>query len=369
MQNPIAKIIDIRILYLYLLRTVLPPFIVSFSLFAFFVETLDILVNLIRYLDRGVPLISILEIQWLYLPTSLSYALPVAILFSITFSIGQLYSNNELIAVFVSGVSLIKFVIPLLLLGALMSVGNFYFKEEIVIRTLREKNELTRIYLNQSLTDTNSQVAILQDGGNIVYYSNLYDDSKKTLFQPLILITDSDNLLEYRLNADEASWDGRIWVFKNASIYRFQPETREYVLEQRQTFTDDRVASPPSNFLRIISNVDEMKFDDALQYIEQLKSSGYPYQKLLTDAYARIPLSFSPFVVMVLACLSGSVFRRNTLLLSLLNALISAVIYYSSDLIGSVLAARGLIPPVVGAWLGFSMIIVLSVAVYKFLVR
>lgn len=369
LTKPNIQIIDIRILYRYLLRVVIPPFLVSFALFTFFVETLDILVNLIRYLDRGITLFDILRLQWLYLPTSLSYALPVAILFSVTFSIGQLYANNELIAVFVSGVSLLKFVIPLILLGIVLSVGNFYFKEEVVIQTFREKNELTRIFLNQNLDRTNSHVAILQDGGNIVYYTDLYDDVKKELHRPIIIVTDSDNNLIYRLNASIAVWNEKSWVFKEVNLYRFNALAQDYSLEHYNTFTDPALISIPENFQRVISNVDEMPYNDALAYIEKLKNSGYPYQKLLTDTYARIPLSLSPFIVMIAACLSGSVFRKNTLLMSLLNALVAAVIYYSADLVGSVMAARGILPPIIGSWLGFFATMLLSITIYKLFIK
>lgn len=364
-----VRIVDISILYIYLLRVVIPPFLVSLTLFTFFVETLDILVNLIRYLDRDITLLDILRLQWLYLPTSLAYALPVSILFSVTFSIGQLYANNELIAVFVSGISLLKFVMPLILIGVFLSVGNFYFREEVVIQTFREKNELARVFLNQNLDRTNSHVAILQDGGNIVYYTDLYDDVKKELHRPIVIVTNRANTLIYRLNAKSAVWDDTAWIFKEVNIYRFNTITQSYSLEYHRAFTDPMLITSPSNFQRVISNVDEMAFDDALAYIEQLKDSGYPYQKLLTDTYARIPLSLSPFIVMIAACLSGGVFRKNTLLMSLLNALIAAVIYYSADLTGSVLAARGILPPLVGAWLGFVATILLSIAIYKIFIK
>lgn len=361
--------INLRILYLYLFKVVIPPFLTSLLLFTFFIETLDILVNLIRYLDRNVPVESILQIQLFYLPSSLTYALPVAILFSVTFSIGQLYANNELIAIFVAGVSLLRFIMPLLVLGIVLSIGNFYFQEHVVINSFRSKNELTRVYLNQEISQSNSQVAILQEGGNIIYYADFYDNISKVLFDTIIVMTDVDNQLEMRINASQSTWTGNLWLFEDVNIYTFDPKTEKYHLEYFQEYSNPRINTSPENFKRIIGNIDEMSYSDALEYIRQLKASGHAYQKLLTDTYARIPLSFSPFIVMLLACFAGSIFKKNTMLMSLLNALISAVVYYSADLIGSILATRHLIPPLMGAWAGFIITIVISIGVYKYLVR
>ena len=361
--------IKIKIFYAYIIRTVIPPFLISFLLFTFFVETLDVVVNLIKYLDRAVPLMDIMYLQWLYLPTSMSYALPIAILFSVSFSIGSLYANHELIAIYISGVSLFRLIIPLLLLGIMLSVGNFYFREYIVIDTLREKNELTRLYLNQQLTQSNSQVAIIQDGGNVVYYADFYDDNTKELDNPIIIITDNNNKLQMRINADDAVWTGSEWVFSDVNMYVYDSATETYQVQRATQFTDPSLTVDPENFQRIITNIDEMRYGDALEYIEQLKGSGYAYAKLLTDTYARIPLSLSPLVIMFISCLSGSLFKKNTMLLSLLNALLTSIVYYSVDLMGSILATRDILPPLIGAWLGFGITFMLSISVYKFLIK
>ena len=352
------------ILHKYLLRAWIPVFFTSLLLFTLFVETLDIFVNLIRYLNQNVPWGQILYIQYLYLPSSFSFALPVAVLFSVSFTMSSLYSHNELIAIYASGISLLRFVLPLLFLGIVLGVGNFFFKEMIVIDTFREKNEITKIALNQDLGKSNTDVSVLQDGGNIIYRASFYDDINKTLSSPIVIETDNNGRMIRRIDANTAAWNDGRWVFNNVKIFDYtQNNTVGLTIED--TLIDSVFNAQPEDFQSLTSNIDEMRYNDALLYVDNLKNNGLSYRKLLTDTYSRIPLAISPLIVMIIACFAANAYGKNTFFVSLLVSLMAAIIYYSVDLMGSVLASRLLVPPIVGAWLGTAITILLSIILYR----
>ncbi len=377
----------ISILHRYLIRLFIPTVVVSLSFFTLFVETLDIFVNLLRYLYQEVPWLTILKIQYLYLPQSVSYALPVALLFSVSFTMSSLYSQNELIAVYASGVSLIRFVLPLLFIGLLLGVGNFFFKEYVVIDTFKQKNELTRISLDQDLAGSNANVAVLQDAGKILYRASFYDDGDKSLSDVVVIETDlSNHSFVRRIDAASARWDETQWVFYDAKVFEYAPKqnaapnsetTSEgsitaseeahvpVALTLHDTFSDPVFNSEPSNFRHVVSSVDEMRYREAVAYVKTLKENGLSYRKTLTDTHGRIPLSISPFIVVVIACFAANAYGKNTFFVSLLMSLIMAVIYYSIDLIGSVLASRLIVSPFVGAWLSTLSILLLSILLYR----
>ena len=54
----------------------------------------------------------------------------------------------------------------------------------------------------------------------------------------------------------------------------------------------------------------------------------------------------------------GGRFRRNVLLMNLLAALIATVVYYVAQMIASILAKNGYLPPAAGA--GLALLIVLA---------
>ncbi len=354
--------ISLGIIHRYLLKMVFYPIIVSLLLFSFFVQMIDILTNLLRYLIKEVPLSTILQIQYLYIPTSISFALPISILFSISFTVSNFYAHNELISIYCSGISLLKFVQPLLILGLILSIANFFFKENVVINSAKKRTEIIRQVLYQKRDKSNVDVVASQDG--IIYRANYYDDTNISLSQVTIIET-KENTFFRRIDANIARWKTNKWVFEDAKLYTYNKNTRNIDIELINSFSNPTLNLSPELFKKTANNVDDMRYDEALAYIKSLKKTGQPYRKLLTNIYSRIPWAISPLIVMIIACFAANSYGKNTFLMSLLTALITAVIYYSSDLIGTVLASRQILPPIMGAWFGVFIISIVSVGLYK----
>jgi len=93
------------ILDLYLVRLFISTLVVTLLFFILIFQIADIFANIFKYMQNDVPLVSILKIMYFYVPKCLSNSLPIAILFSASFSLGTFYSNNELIVIYASGVA------------------------------------------------------------------------------------------------------------------------------------------------------------------------------------------------------------------------------------------------------------------------
>ena len=66
----------------YLVRQFMPIFFVAIAMFMLLLSIIDLFSNLVRYLNYEVPFSQIMKISLFYLPKSLSYALPIALLFA-----------------------------------------------------------------------------------------------------------------------------------------------------------------------------------------------------------------------------------------------------------------------------------------------
>ena len=117
----------------------------------------------------------------LYVPKTIWYAGPIAFLFSITYILSDLYANNEMTAIFASGISLYRFVAPLIIISVIFSFGLFYLEDKLVVSTLEQKNDLQETLLGTKEDADNSNIIVLSDNGKITYKANRYDDSKRQL--------------------------------------------------------------------------------------------------------------------------------------------------------------------------------------------
>jgi len=342
-----------RKLDIMVLRQFLPVFLVALLLFTLIIELADLFSNVVSYLNQNVSPGAILRVQLLYLPKSLSYALPICLLFSVSFTLGTLYSNNELISVFGSGVPLARFVLPLLVIGGLFSVGSFFFQERVVIGTLQQKTDLSHELLNMRQSASNTEVTVLADNGRIVYYAQYYNDATSTLNNLIVVIRNSKGELTRRIDADWAVWNRNMWELHNVRDFTRQKEQGQDDLVQTRhdTFSDPALNLPPETFGRISSGkVDEMQLPDARTWIASLRKAGLPFRSALTSYYERYSFALTPFIVVLMSSAIGGRFKKNILLMSLLVSLVLSVIYYVTQMLAGLLSNIGLIEPVVGAW-------------------
>ena len=348
------------------LKQFIPVFIVTIVFFIILLQIFDLFANLFQYLNNEVPIRSILYVSLLYLPKCVSFALPIALLFAISFTLGNLYANNELIAIFGSGISLIRFTSPLIFTGLLMIVFSFYFEDKVVIPTYKQKNAISMELMGLKPSFSNTNFTIISGNGNIIYNLDYYNDGSRTMSNIIIIERDYEGSFIRRIDAESARWDSNdlIWIFQKCRIFQWDNK-HEYIEEQsKSTYTDPKLNETPDTFRKVTRNVDEMSISDAKKWISSLKKAGLPYREALTNYYLRFSFALTPFIVTIISCALGGKFKKNILLMSLLSSLILSVVYYVIQMIMALMSKMGYVPPIAGAWT--SVIIFLIVGTWLF---
>ncbi len=338
----------------------------SILFFVLILELLDIFSNLWRYINNGVPLNQILHVALLYFPKCVVFSLPISVLFSIAYTLGNFYANNELIAIFGCGVSLYKFVLPFILMGILLSTLSFYFEEKVVIRTYREKGELTYDLLNRQRNYNNANVTIIDHANNRIYHADYYNDDEQVLSN--VVITENDGSpWPVRLDAAVAEWNGEenCWVFHNAVKFQWDQEKNLYTMTQHKNMVDKSYDQAPDSFRNISRNIEEMEMETAKAWIDSLRKAGLPYRESLTEYYKRFSFTFTPLIVALISISFTGKFRKNVLLMSLLSSMIIAAGYYILQMMLMLFAKMGYIPPLVGAWGALFTFIIISLIMLK----
>jgi len=353
-----------KTLHRMVFREFIPIFIFSLLFFILILQLVDIFANLWRYLNNDVPLLQIGQVAYHYLPKCVSYSLPISLLFSISYTLGQFYSRNELIMVFGSGISLYHFILPFIAAGIILSAFSFYFEEYAVISNFNKKEELTRQLLNQKETFSNTNVTVLSNDAKIVYHAEYYNDSTKTLSQLVLIERNGNGTIKRRINAEYANWKQNQWVLHNCTVYSYKKDSKDFLMSKEDQIQSENYSDKPTTFQKDSRDIEKMQTQAAKEWIDSLKNSGLPYKQKLTDYYRRFAFALTPLVVALLSSAIGGRFRKNILLMSLLTSLVLSVIYYVSQMVTSILAKLHYLQPMLGAWLpvivfGFAGIILL----------
>ncbi len=350
-----------RTLYGMVLRTFLPVLALALVFFILILQLVDLFTNLWRYLSYNVGMLQIAYVALLYLPKCVSYAIPVALLFAVSFTLGSYYTNNELISVFGSGISLHRFVLPFLFIGLALSIGGYFFDQYVVIETYKEKNTTMQRLLNQKASLSNTNITVLSQNGFVIYHADYYNDDNKALSNVIVIIRNDDGSFSKRIDAEWGEWRDSRWVLHNCRVFNKLTTDYHVIDEIVETYTDPLLYEAPLTFQKTTRNVDEMKTEEALEWINSLKRAGLPYKGSLTEYYKRFAFAMTPLIVAFISSALGSRFKKNILLMSLLLSLVLSVMYYVTQMVTILLAKLGYIHPVAGAWTGSIFFVLIGI--------
>jgi len=345
----------------YLLRQFLPIFIVAISMFVFLLLLIDLFSNLVRYLNNEVPFITIMQITIYYIPKSLSYALPISLLFASAYTLGDLYARNELTTIFSSGIPFWRFSVSLIAVGIFASIFSFFLDDKLVIHTLKTKTDLSRRALNYHVSEKNSDIVIKANNGRLIFSVDYYDYENLILNGLSIVEMDDDGRFVSQIRAPSAKWEETYWDFTDAVIYQYEND----ILRVRPLIDNTSYNEPPDMFRRHAVNVDDLSAKEAGLLVQDLRSVGLPFIKAQANYYHRFSFAATSLIVMILSISMGGRFRKNILLMSLFASLSVAVVYYIAEMLSMTLAGLNYIPPVVGAWFPVFLFIIVGVILVR----
>ncbi|MBP3773661.1 MAG: LptF/LptG family permease [Treponema sp.] len=348
----------------YLFRKVIPLFFGALIFFAMVLVLVDLMMNLWNFISNGVSGLKVLRIMALYVPKCFWYATPIAILFAVSYTLSDLYANNELIAIFASGISLTRFTFPLLIFAFGMSFALFFFDDKIVVPTYAKKTAEQEEVLNKDKTLNNDKIVILSENGNICYKADFYDDGAKRLSSLYIIIRKEDKSLDSIIRADSASWHDEKWLLSGGIQYTQKDGSIKAGSVSQEIL--DRLTEPPETFQNNVISVETVDSATAKVYIEHLQKAGLPFAEPMSLYYKKYSFPFILFIVVFLSVgLSGKT-RKNVMLMSLASCISAAVLFYVTQMITMLLAKFGAISPFMGAWFPVFMFVVIATVVLRY---
>jgi lipopolysaccharide export system permease protein len=345
----------------YLVRQFVPIFIVATAMFMMLLSLIDLFAHLVRYLNYEVPFLQIMKINLFYMPKSFSYALPISLLFASAYTLGDLYARNELTSVFSSGIPFWRFSLPLVFIGILASVFSFFFDDNVVIPTLRVKNELSRHFLHQQAAESNSDIVIKAKDGQIIYSVDYYDYRAQVLNGISIVEQDSQGNFVSLVRSQRAAWTGEYWDLVNPIMYYWE----NGVIRPRYLPPMDIYREEPDMFRRHAVKAEELPAMQVRLLVNDLKIAGLPFIVAQAEFYHRFSFATASLIVMILSISMGGRFRKNILLMSLLASLSAAVVFYVIEMITMMMAKLGYIPTIIGAWFPVVIFIILGLLLLR----
>lgn len=320
----------------------------------------DLVEMLDKFIDKEVPRKIIFLYYFYYAPLIVVMALPVSVLLATVFTIGSFAQKNEMAAMKALGYSLYQVMGSLLTVGFFISVLSFFLAEGVVAQATKKKEDIRREYMEKTPGQISSRLRNLeiQESPDTIITIGYYD-SEKAIAYKIKVETYREHRLVSRLDTPSMRWDGAVWIVEEGYQRFFNGET-ETAVPIRDTLSF-RFQFDPKELQAAQISQDEMGFKDLLRFIRRIDRSGGGIHGLLTDLHFKIAFPVSSFIIVLFSVPIAYNRRKKSLAVGFGISLVVCFFYFGLVKIGQTFGQKGILPPILSAWLGNGIMGVCSV--------
>ena len=338
-----------RILRNYVLKEFLSAFFLSMFVLTFVM----ILGNLIKLADlivtKGIPIMTAGKLFLYLIPFLFSFILPISTLAGVLLSIGRLSSDNELIAIRSGGVNLFKILLPILVVGLILSLFSILLNNEIIpVSHLKSREVLVEL-------GSQNPAAALEAGTFITAFDK---------FIIFIYRIDGYKFSNIRIYEPQGANKPPRTIIAKKGEFILVPEKKILKLKLIDGTSDEINPRDPENFYKLNfktyfmnidfkkqtdKNVDKKSKDMTLSELRQQMSdfmkNKIDISPILTEIYKRYALAFSCLIFIVIGAPFAMITRRREKSINFAFAFIIIAFYYLLLIGFQTLSTEGTIAP------------------------
>jgi lipopolysaccharide export system permease protein len=344
----------LRILDRYILGELTKTVFIGLLAFIAVFISLDMVENVDDFVDADVGLPTIFKYYAFQVPHIFTLTLPVAVLISCLFTVGQMARHTELVAIKASGIRFGRTVVPLLfagLLASLLSLGVSEIVEPSANSTVRR---IKAQEIKRSASDRSQRMRdniSYRGKGGVFYFAPKYD-TRLNVMKDVVVEKSSKGDLVFRVNAEEAAWEDSTWVFSEAYVRWFSEggeiEREAYI--PRGSLPG--VRDDPGDIVREQRKPEEMSYRELSRLVSRIEESGGDPTRYKVGLHMKISFPFTNLIVVLIGSPLSARLRRGGLAVGMGLGLSLTFVYYGFIRVGQTLGDQGVLPAIPAAWLG-----------------
>lgn len=345
-----------KLLRNYFLREFVGPLFLGLGVLTFVM----ILGNLIKIaelvINKGVDIFSVGKLFLFMIPYLLTYIVPIAVLTAILLSLGRLSGDNEIIAIRASGISLFGLVVPLLVLGLILSLVLVVFNDRVI--------PYAHYATRRTLMDigVKNPAACLEPGVFINSFQNYI------LF---IYRIDENKLTNVRIYEPQPDGKPTRTIIAKKGEFIAIPEKNLVKLKLMEGTSDEPDPDNPSNFYKLnfktyfmslnLSQAQDrgelekkpkdMTIKELKAEIARLEKEGVDAAPLVTQIHKKVSLAFSTLAFILIGTPLAIITRRREKTINFGITFLVVGTYYLLLITFEALSLQGHLPPLLAMWL------------------
>lgn len=322
-----------------------------------FKEIFRILVKSGSSVDKGIVIIG------LEIPEILSLTIPISLLLAAFLTFQKLSGQSELIALRAAGISFLRILRPVALLGLLTTALVFFMSEYVVpvSSPLAKKLYVYALYKNPVPTKSLQGFSYFEkDSKNRIKRIFYVRSMKEQTLKNVIIVDVEKKGLAQIFTASEAEWSPAKggWTLKKGNSHYIKPDSEEGGPSVNLVSDFDSLFMPsglnPMRILKKASSFRELNYLQLREFINEHKEGNVETPRL-NDALASFHNKFAyPFSCVLLALIGatlGVVGRRKTVNWGYILLGFVVLVYFMSHTLFMSFAETGVMNAFVSVWI------------------
>lgn len=301
--------------------------------------------NTARY---NAPTPSLIEYYTLATPGLMYQMMPVACLLATIFTLSVLGKNNELVALFSSGMSLARVCTPILTLVMLISSVSFVLYDRLLPVVNQKKSYVYYVEIKKQpgLYSTVKTNRIWYRSGNVLFnIKTLQPDKAEAQGLTMYYFDGAWDLIQM-ITASRVQIEGTKWNLFNGTVTLFSNETGSPLT---QDFTEKSivVSEETRDLQKGEQGTETLSLGELKRFIQRNKESGLETLRYEVDYYAKFSFGLAAFVMSFIG-IPFSVARQRSggAAINVGITLLLAFGYYAAYSSGITLGRHGALPPI-----------------------
>jgi len=353
----------------WVLGQIIPPMIFAISAFTVISLSVGVMFDLIRKIvEFGLPLFLALKVLFFSLPSFLVLSFPMAVLLSTLLAYGKLSSNSELLALKSLGIKTSRIISPAIALSIFMTGLTFYFNDNLVPASNKLAETTLRAGIGSSFSaeqgkdnimfsrycsriNASNKPTKINTFLTHIFYASWYENN---IMQGVTVLDFSREDFQQILKAKNGKFDKKSssWIFSEGSIVSIDPSGQTTNIKFKE-YTYPFVEGP-MELAKVPKDANEMTLKQAIQAEKIYEKTGN--LKEVRRIKVRIQEKFTlPFACLVFGLIGSSLGSKSNLRSSKSQgfglSVILILIYYVMSFIFSSFGVKGILPPILAAWL------------------
>jgi lipopolysaccharide export system permease protein len=347
----------------YIVTEMLAPFAFGVAVFTALIMTVAALFELVRYMvENGMSLSTAFQIFILRMPGLVVLTFPMATLLATLQAFSRLSGDFEVIAMRACGVSIVRLITPILLVGVLITGATVALNEVIApsatraaaLTLFRALNNKEPDFKKENFLYPQSEQVKGEDGQiterlTRIIHAKTYADG---VMNGVKVVDLSEDNLSQIVVAKRAEWspEKQVWKFQDGTTYIIAADgSYRNVLRFKEQ--NIYIANAFRDLANETRNPKEMNASELTRHIQKMRDSHQPINSLLVELYQKFSIPFTCMSFAFVGCLLGIRPQRTSGALGLGLSVLIIFAYYVILAVCQALGQTGSLPPIIAAWL------------------